>query len=407
MIRLRPALLGLLAASGLWVRAADWPQWLGPSRDGTTAETVTWADGEPRRIWQLTAGRGFAAPAISGGRAYLFHRRENSEVLTAVEAGTGKILWETAHPTAYEDDFGFDDGPRATPAVADGRAFTLGANGLLVAREVKEGRTLWQFDVRSQAGAEKGFFGFACSPLVVGEAVFLNLGGTAGAGVAALDAATGKVRWRRTDHEAGYASPVPGIFGGKGAVLFFTREGLVAADVTDGRERFALPWRARMSASVNAASPLIRGTEVFLTASYGTGAVLLDCAGDRPKMIWSDDETLSAHYATPVRVGEFLYGFHGRQEQGPALRCVEWKTGKVRWSEDRFGAGMLIAAGDRLLILRETGELVLAAVEPQAFRPIVRAQLTGQNRAAFAYADGVLFARDKTQWSAFELRSKR
>lgn len=407
MIRLRPALLGLLVASGLCIRAADWPQWLGPSRDGTTAETVTWADGEPRRIWKFTAGRGFAGPAVSGGRAYLFHRRENSEVLTVVEAGTGKILWETAHPTAYEDDFGFDDGPRSTPTVAEGRVFTLGANGLLVARDAKDGRTVWQFDIRSQVGAEKGFFGFACSPLVVGDAVFLNLGGTSGAGVAALETATGKVRWRRTDHEAGYASPVPGMSGGKGTVLFFTREGLVAADVADGNERFAFPWRARMSASVNAASPLVKGSETFLTASYGTGAVLLDCAGDRPRTVWTDDETLSAHYATPVRAGEFLYGFHGRQEQGPALRCVEWKTGKVRWSEDRFGAGTLIAAGDRLLILRETGELLVAAAESQAFRPIVRAQLIGQNRAVFAYAEGLLVARDKTHWSAFELRSKR
>lgn len=407
MIRLRPLVLGLLVSAGLSLTAADWPQWLGPSRDGTTTETVSWTEGEPRRLWKIAAGRGFAGPAIAGSRAYLFHRREKLEVLTAVETGAGKVLWETTHPTAYEDDFGFDDGPRATPAVAAGRIFTLGANGLLVARDVNDGRTLWQFDARSQVSAEKSFFGFACSPLLVGDAVLLNLGGTAGAGVAALEAATGKIRWQRTDHEAGYASPVPAELGGQKTVLFFTREGLVATDVAEGRERFSFPWRARMSASVNAASPLVKGTEVFLTASYGAGAVLLDCSGERPKQIWADDETLSAHYATPVRVGEFLYGFHGRQEQGPSLRCVEWKTGKVRWSEERFGAGTLMAAGDRLLILRETGELMLVAAESQSFRPVARAQLVGQARAAFAYSAGILLARDKTHWSAFDLGAKR
>lgn len=407
MIRLRPVLFGLLAFAGDCLRAADWPQWLGPQRDGTTSESVAWTNGEPRRLWKVPAGHGFSGPAIAGGRAYLFHRREKLEVLTVVEVVNGRIVWETSQPTAYEDDFGFDDGPRATPAIADGRVVTLGANGLLSARDAGDGRMLWKFDVRGQASADKGFFGFACSPLVIGGSVFLNLGGPAGAGVAALDAATGKVRWQRTDHEAGYASPVPAEMVGTGAVLFFTREGLVAAAPTDGHELFSFPWRARMSASVNAASPLVRGSEVFLTASYGTGAVLLDCSGQRPKPVWSDDETLSAHYATPVRVGDYLFGFHGRQEQGPSLRCVEWRTGKVRWSEDRFGAGTLIAAGERLLILRETGELVIAPADPQGFRPVTRAQIIGQNRAAFALADGMFCARDKAGWFAFDLRNSK
>jgi outer membrane protein assembly factor BamB len=397
VLRLANLLVGVSAF------AADWPQFLGPNRNGTTSESLGAIAVEPRPIWKVPAGSGFAGPSVSGGRAYLFHRRQDAEVLTCVDAKTGKTTWEKSHPTDYEDEFGFDNGPRAVPAVAGDRVFTFGAHGLLVARKAATGDILWQFDARKQAGAGKGFFGFACSPLAVGDLVLMNLGGSAGAGVVALAADSGKIRWQLTDHEAGYASPVAAAIGGKSTGVFFTREGLVGVELPSGRERFAYPWRARMSASVNAASPLVRGDEILLTSSYGVGAILLDCSGAKPREIWSGDDAISAHYATPVRHGELLFGFHGRQEQRPALRCVEWKTGMVRWSEESFGAGSLALAGDQLVILRESGELVVASATAAGFKPVNRAQVMGSNRAAFALADGMIFGRDKANWIAAAL----
>jgi outer membrane protein assembly factor BamB len=396
-------LAGLFA--GLAVPAADWPQFLGPNRDGTTPEPSPRLAPEPRPVWQLPAGSGFAGPVVAGGRAYLFQRRKNDEVLTCVESATGKTVWEHSRPTDYEDDFGFDNGPRAVPAVANGRVFTFGAHGLLLARAVGDGQPLWEFDARKEVGAAKGFFGFACSPLVVGELVLVNLGGPAGAGVAALAVDSGKIRWQLTDHEAGYASPVAASLGGRPTGLFFTREGLVGVELATGRERFSHPWRARMSASVNAASPLVLGDQIFLTSSYRVGAILLDCAGAKPRVIWSGDEALSAHYPTPVRHGELLFGFHGRQEQRPALRCVDWKTGQVRWSETGFGAGTLALAGAQLVMLREDGELVIAPAVATGFKPTRRAQVLGSNRAAFALADGHFYGRDKKHWVAVDLRA--
>ena len=402
---MRPFLFLLLASTaGLFASAAGWPQFLGPKRDGTTPEAVSPLPPEPRRAWSFPAGAGFAGPAISEGRAFLFHRRKDDEVLTCVDAKTGKLHWEKSQPADYDDDFGFDNGPRAVPAVAGGRVFTFGAHGLLAARKAASGELIWQFDARKRTGAGKGFFGFACSPLVAGELVLLNLGGPSGAGVVALAADSGQVRWQLTDHEAGYASPVVTALGGKPSGVFFTREGLVCVELATGRERSNFPWRARMSASVNAASPVTRGDEVLLTSSYGVGAVLLDCSGAKPREIWSGDEAISAHYATPVRRGELLFGFHGRQEQRPALRCVEWSTGKVRWSEDGFGAGTLALAGDQLVILRESGELVIAPATASGFKPSSRAQVLGANRAAFALADGMFFGRDKAKWVAMGLR---
>lgn len=407
MRRLASILLaGLLSGLESTGFAADWPQFLGPSRNGSTGDSVSdkWTAAEPATLWKLKAGHGFAGPAVAAGKALLFHRRGDQEVLTCVDAVTGKPAWERQDATAYVDDFGFDDGPRAVPAVADGRVFTFGADGRLVARNLADGGKLWEIETASRYHTPKGFFGRACSPLVEGGLVLLNLGGTGGAGIAAFEVTTGKLAWQATDHEAGYASPVAAEIAGVRLGLFFTREGLVGVEMAQGRQRFVHPWRARMSASVNAASPLVFGDEVLLTSSYDVGAILLRLGDGKATEVWSGDESLSAHYATPVRKGELVFGFHGRQEQGPALRCVEWKTGKVRWSEDGFGAGTLALAGDQLVILRETGELVLAPAVAGGFKPTRRAQIIGSNRAAFALADGVLFARDKSNWVAVELR---
>lgn len=386
--------------------AADWPQFLGPRRDGTVAESLPKLAADPRVRWALPAGSGFAGPAVAAGKAYLHQRVDDREVLRCVEVASGKTVWEDSQPTDYADDFGFDDGPRAVPAVADGRVFTLGANGRLLSRSTRDGHTIWEFDLRKHAGASKGFFGFACSPLIQGNRLLLNVGGPAGAGVAAFAADSGKVLWQLSDDEAGYASPVAASWAGRTNSLFFTREGLVGVDAESGRQTFTYPWRAGMNASVNAASPLVLGTEVFLTASYGAGAVLLDCAGPTPRPLWSGDESLSSHYSTPVRKVDLLFGFHGRQEQRPALRCVEWKTGKVRWSEERFGAGTLAEAGGQLVILRESGELVIAPASGDKFQPGHRSQPLGRCRAAFALADGVLYARDQRQWVAVDLAAR-
>jgi hypothetical protein len=158
---------------------------------------------------------------------------------------------------------------------------------------------------------------------------------------------------------------------------------------------------------VNAATPLVVGDTVFLSASYGTGAVLLRVGAEsKPQEVWSGDESLSNHYATSVHHNGFLYGFDGRQEESPRLRCVELNTGKVRWSENNFGAGTLLAAGDRLLVLKETGELLMAPATPEKFQPLARAHvLKGECRAYPALANGLFYARDKATLICLDLRA--
>jgi len=391
--------------------AGDWPQFLGPTRNGVYAGNDlagSWPKEGPRVVWRKKTGQGFSGPAVAGGSLILCHRTGDKDVVECCEAATGKQLWSFDYPTNYRDDFGFDEGPRATPTIVDGKVLTFSAEGLLHCLDFRTGKKIWSVNTKADFGAAKGFFGMACSPLVEGGAVLLNIGGGKGAGIVAFDLTTGKVRWKASNDEASYSSPVAATVHGVRYAFFFTRAGLTALDPADGRIRSEFPWRARMNASVNAATPLVVDDLVFLSTSYQTGAVLLRVKDNSVEKIWSADDVLSNHYASSVHGDGFLFGFDGRQEYGENLRCVEFKTGKIRWSQDRFGAGTVILAGKRLLILTETGELLLAPASPDGFKPVARAQLLPNGVRAYpALADGRLYARSKDTLVCVDLRPSK
>jgi outer membrane protein assembly factor BamB len=388
-------------AAATVVAAADWPQHLGPDRNGAYSGSPiasSWPPGGPPKVWQRPIGAGFAGPVVAQGSVVVFHRLGNEEVVEALDARTGASRWRHAYATSYRDDFGFDEGPRATPVVAGNRIYTFGAEGQLSAIDFATGRRIWSVDTARRFAVRKGFFGAAGSPLVEGGRLIANSGGRdgdRGAGIVAFDVATGAVLWTATDHEASYSSPVAATLGGRRTALFFTRNGLVGVDPADGAIRFERRWRSRQAASVNAATPLVIGGQIFVSATYGTGAALLRVNGSALADVWSSDEALSNHYATSVHQNGILYGFHDRQEFSPSLRAVEFATGRVRWSVDQYRAGSVTLAGDTLVILRETGEIVLAAATPQAYRPLAQAQLLPATaRSLPALADGFLYARN-------------
>ena len=388
-------------------QAQDWPQWLGPDRDGQytgPALRTDWPDGGPAELWRRPAGEGFAGPVVAAERVLLFHRLDNREVLEALDAASGRPLWRHDAPTAYRDDFGFDEGPRSVPVVAGARVFTFGAQGRLSAVSLETGDSLWEVDTAERFGVRKGFFGAAGSPLVEGGKVITNIGGDA-AGIVAFDAESGAVQWTATSHEASYSSGVAADVGGERLAVFLTREGLVGLDPATGAVRFEQRWRSRLGASVNAATPLVIGDLIFASASYGTGAAVFEAAGPQLTSLWSSDDVLSNHYATSVHHDGYLYGFHGRQEYGPSFRAVELRTGAVQWSEDRFLAGSVTLAGERLVIMRETGELLIAAAAPDAFTPLARAQiLPPVVRAYPALAGGLLYVRNGDTLVCVDLR---
>ena len=394
-------------ALGVEAAAYDWPQFLGPERNGVyrgPALSEKWPAGGPRVVWRKPVGQGFSGPVVASDRLILFHRVKDEEVVEALDVRSGASQWRYAYPTSYRDDFGFDEGPRAVPVVADGVVYTFGAEGQLHAVDLKTGKKIWSEDTRKRFGVAKGFFGAAGSPLAEGGKLLANVGGR-NAGIVAFDAKTGTVAWTATADEASYSSGIAATIGGRRSAVFLTRNGIVGLDPSTGTVQFERRWRSRMSASVNAATPLVIGDLIFVSAEYGPGAAVMRVEGSKVTELWSSDDVLSNHYATSVHHAGHLYGYHGRQEFGPSFRAVEVNTGKVRWSEDRFRAGSVTLAGNRLVIVRESGELILADASPEAFRPIARAQVLPATVRAFpAIADGFLYLRNENTLACFDLR---
>jgi outer membrane protein assembly factor BamB len=404
--RTSPALVALI----LLACGADWPQFLGPDRNGTSPEArlrASWPPKGPPVVWEKDVGEGYSGPVVSGGRLILFHRVGDEEVVQCLDAADGKELWKQTTPTNYEDPLGKGNGPRSTPAVADGRVYTLSPGGLLQCLRLDDGRRLWKRALLEDYQVPPSFFGVGTSPLVEGGLVLINVGGR-DAGIVAFARETGREVWKATGQGASYASPVAATIDGVRHALFFTREGLVSVDPATGAVRFSKRWRSRINASVNAASPVVFDGHVFLSACYGTGAVLLRVKKDGADEVWSNDESLSCHFNTPVYLDGHLYGFHGREDladEGGCLRCVEARTGKVLWTAEGRGVGTLTLADGRLIVLGESGELSLVFPDPEKHRELARAAVLGRPcRAHPALADGRLYARDGRKLVCLDLK---
>lgn len=386
---------------------ADWPQFLGPHRDSTSAETglvQTWDAKGPPVVWQKDVGEGFSTPVVAGDRLILFHRVGDEENVECLDAATGKGKWKHSDSTKYADQYGKGDGPRATPIIAGERVYTLGPAGRLLCLKLSDGEKVWQRELLKDYKVPPSFFGVGTSPLVEGGRVIVNVGAR-GSGIVAFDKDTGKEVWKATDDGASYSSPVAATLDGVRHVLFFTRQGIVSLDPATGDVRFRKRWRSRSDLSVNAAAPIVAGEQAFFTSCYDTGAILVRVKKDRLEEIWSNDRSLSCHFGTPVHHDGCLYGFHGRQEAGTEMRCIALKTGQVLWSQEGFGCGSMILAEGKLIVLSESGELVLVEAKRDKYREKARAAvLTGPCRAHMALANGRLYARDHKKLVCWNLK---
>jgi len=396
-----------LCGEFLPLAAADWPQFLGPERNGVSHESgllTSWPGKGPPVLWEKSIGEGYSGPVVGGEKLILFHRLGNDEVVECLDAGTGKELWKFAYATEYVDDFGKGNGPRATPLVAGNRVYTLGAEGELHGLDLKTGKKVWHHDLAQEYSPAKNFFGIGTSPLLEGNLLLVNVG-TPGGGVLAFDKDTGKEVWKAKCEPASYSSPVAATINGTRHVFFFTKSGLVSLDPKTGDIRFRKPWRSRIRASVTAATPLVVKDQVFISASYGTGAVLLRVRDNDVEEIWKGDEVMSNHYNTCIYTNGFLFGCDGRQEEGARLRCVELATGKVRWTKEGFGCANMILAEGRLITLGENGDLFLLEANPDEYKESARIHVLDKVcRAPLALANRRLYARSDTKLICWNLR---
>lgn len=397
---MRPLLLLFCAFTSL--QAGDWPQFLGPQRNCTAEKEAAIAGStEPEIVWKHMLGTGHAGPVACKNRVIVTHRVGNEIVTEALDAAEGKPIWKQAYPTTYRDSFGFDNGPRAVPCIADGKIITHGPEGIVQALDFETGRELWSYDTVAELQSPQGYFGRACSPMVVDGKVLLNVGGRnakGGAGIIALDLATGKLVWQATDDEASYSSPVI-IPEDKELSAFFTRRGVIVLQNNDGKVLADETFRAQINASVNAAAPVPCGDcRLLFSAAYDVGAGLWQWNKTERKLtkLWKKPDVLDSHYTTPVYHDGHVYGLHGRQESGTTLRCIAVEDGSVAWeAPDSLPGGTLLLVGDKLLLHSEDGELLLFTADAKKFNLLQRTQITrAGHRSHDAFSNGLLYARD-------------
>jgi outer membrane protein assembly factor BamB len=390
-----PLLVAGLAGAG------DWPQILGPNRDGKAqGETLAenWPAGGPKQLWTYKLGSGYAGPAVVGQRVIVFHRvaaqpRADQERVEALDVASGRSLWKANFAATYRGGYDADKGPRCVPLAAGGSVYVFGAAGDLRCLALESGQERWSRNLYADYSAKEGYFGAGSTPILVGGTLIANVGGR-GAGLVGLDPATGKTLWQATSEEPSYSSPIAVTLGGKEQALFLTWLSCVLVDPRSGKAS-KLTAFGKDGLSVTAAMPVLVKDRLFLTASYQAGAMLasFDAAAARP--VWANDDTLSSQYATPVEHNGFLYGTHGREDQGIAeLRCVEAASGKVRWRQPGYGCAHVILSGDKLLIVGVGGRLALAKANPDRYEELAAHELVQDvTRALPALAAGRLFVR--------------
>lgn len=378
------------------VRAGDWPQILGPHRNGhADGEQLSdsWPKAGPKVLWKYSLGSGYAGAAVLDNRVVVFHRVGASERVECLDTVGGKSQWKADFSASYRGGIDPDIGPRCVPLLADGAAYVFGAAGDLHAVALDTGKKRWSRALYADYKGDEGYFGAGSTPILIGGRLLVNVGGR-GAGIVALDPASGKTLWKSSDEVASYSSPAAAKIGGKDEALFVTRLNCVLADPATGDIATLFPFGKR-GPTVNAATPLIFDGKLFATSSYGVGASLSSLDASSAKPIWANDDTMSSQYATPIEAGGFIYGIHGREDVGVAeLRCIEAASGKVRWSKAGYGVAHLILAGDKLLIQKTDGNIALAAAEPAAYRELATAHVaSGPTRALPALSRGRLYVR--------------
>jgi outer membrane protein assembly factor BamB len=400
------ALVVLLAASAP-AGAGDWPQWLGPNRDNSSPEKVVPWKKALKVLWRKPVGEGNSSPIVAGGRVFVHAKvkDKNEEEVVAYDAKTGRKVWRKAYPrAAFKSLYG--NGPRATPAVAGGKVYTFGITGVLTCFAAAAGKQLWQVDTLKKFGAKNLFFGMACSPLVEGKNVLVNVGAT-GASVVAFQKDKGDTAWKSQDDRASYSSPI--IFG-KGKerqVVFLTGLGVISLNPADGALFWRFPLRDLLFES--STTPVKAGDLLMASSiTYGSVGLRLKTRDGKPAAdkVWKK-AALTSYFSTPVPVGtDHIYMVTGAnplsfgKKAFATLRCIEAKSGKELWNRPKVGKyhACLLRTGDsKLLMLEEAGDLVLLDPSPKEYRELARSKVCGETWAHPALSDGWLYIRDKKE----------
>ena len=395
-----PGVIAVVLAIAI-VRADDWPQWLGPQRDGVWRETGIVekfpADG-PRVRWRTPIGSGYTGPAVAQGRVLVMDRQlapgannpvnpfaqttiPGNERVLCLDEADGKVLWKHGYECPYT--LSYPAGPRATPTVHEGKVYTLGAEGNLFCLGAASGKVLWSRDFKKDFGAKTPVWGFAAHPLIDGKKLICLVGGEGSVAVA-LDKDSGKELWRALSaKEPGYCPPMIYEYNGKRELIIWHPEAVNALDPQTGQVYWSHKVDARSGLSIP--TPRKSGDLLFITSFYN-GSLMLRVDSDTPSVVWqskkvSEKETDGLHsiIPTPFIVDGYLYGVCSYGQ----FRCLKADTGDRLWESfepttgksERWGNAFITKNGDRYFLFNEKGDLIIARLTPQKYEEISRAHL--------------------------------
>jgi outer membrane protein assembly factor BamB len=393
------------------VRAADWPQFLGPQRNGVSAETGLldkWPEGGPKQIWRTKGGVGMSGLAISGGKLVTLVQKEGQQWLIALDAATGKPGWQTPIAPEYKNQQG--DGPRATPTIVGDLVFAYGGDGTLAAVSLTDGKPMWSHNVVKELGGTVADYGMASSPLVLSDLVMVTAGAPQAA-VAAYRVKSGELAWKSGDDPAGYSSPALLDVGGRKQLVVFTGGSVLGLMPETGAALWRYPYETDFECNI--AAPLAYEGQVFVSSGENHGCVLLKLkpAGDKLSVeeVWQSqgkDSVLRNEWQTSIQLGGYLYGFDNSGSAGPItnLTCISAATGERAWQQPRFGKGNMIAAEGKLFMTTMAGELVVARASPKSYDELGRKTVFAGSRQAPALAGGLLYLRDNQEIVCVDVR---
>jgi outer membrane protein assembly factor BamB len=347
------------------------PQFLGPDRTGILSGPALdrdWTSRPPRLLWLRPVGAAWSGFAVSEGRAVTQEQDGENELVTCYELFTGRRLWSHSYAARYFTTIA-GEGPRATPTLANGRVYTLGATGVLTCLELESGRALWSRNIAVENGANVPEWGLSGSPLVDGDRVVVSAGGPNGKSLVAYRIEGGAPLWSGGDDEAGYGSPALALLAGRQQILAFNRRRITAHDADAGRVLWEYPWgRGFPHVAVPVA---VSSNTVLFSSGYGVGSELLriDVRADgsmAAERVWKSIR-MKAKFNNPLAYRGHLYGL----DDG-VLACIDLADGSQKWKEGRYGHGQVLLVGETLLVTSETGEILLVDPTPEAHRVLAR-----------------------------------
>ncbi|MBN1290624.1 MAG: PQQ-binding-like beta-propeller repeat protein [Candidatus Latescibacteria bacterium] len=347
---------------------ADWISWYGANGDNRSKVKGIIKDwsGGLKKLWEVNylcqgnLSATWSAPVIQGNRLVVCGRDTDKDLVFCLDPVDGSLLWKVSYMAKTSTSHG--SGPRATPYIDDDRVYTFGRSGDLYCWSLFDGKQIWKINV-SDEGGKAPQWGHASSPLVLGNLVLVQGGGSAG--TIAYEKATGKLTWKSGHDIAGYAALVEMNFAGESVILAFHGKGISAQDAGNGSELWNVPWET--SYDVNATTPIVFDDKIFITSGYGTGCELLRTNRSGADILWRN-EIFSSIHSDPYVIDGFLYGYSGDSSQNKGkFKCINLQDGTEQWSTNDMGWGTCVLVDGYLLCIDIKGNLFLMKPDPYKF----------------------------------------